>query len=161
MGREMGGRFKREGYMHTYGWFILRFDRKQQNSVKQLSFNKSKKKKKRSCSSNAGMQEAQVQSLVGKIRSYMLSVSAKKMFLLIKQHVYFCTWMDKTYFCIFGWYTMWQKLSFTCTVEIFPGGRQREDFASFVSSRIFCWYAPVQLASDGKYLFWLAGAWGQ
>ena len=27
-------------YMYTYGWFILSFDRKQQNSVKQLSFNK-------------------------------------------------------------------------------------------------------------------------
>ena len=37
----MGGRFKREGlYIYTYGWLMLRFDRKQQNSVKQLSFNK-------------------------------------------------------------------------------------------------------------------------
>ena len=26
--------------MYTYGWFMLRFDRKQQNSVKQLFFNK-------------------------------------------------------------------------------------------------------------------------
>ena len=26
-------------YNHTYGWFMLRFDRKQQNSVKHLSFN--------------------------------------------------------------------------------------------------------------------------
>ena len=26
--------------MYTYGWFILKFDRKQQNSVKQLSYNK-------------------------------------------------------------------------------------------------------------------------
>ena len=26
--------------MYTYGWFMLRFDRKQQNSVQQLSFNK-------------------------------------------------------------------------------------------------------------------------
>ena len=25
-------------YMYTYDWFMLRFDRKQQNSVKQLSF---------------------------------------------------------------------------------------------------------------------------
>ena len=25
--------------MYTYGWFMLKFDRKQQNSVKQLSFN--------------------------------------------------------------------------------------------------------------------------
>ena len=39
MGREMEGRFKREGYMYTYGSFMLRFDRKQHNSVKQLSFN--------------------------------------------------------------------------------------------------------------------------
>ena len=31
---QKGGR-----YMYTYGWFMLRFDRKQQNSVKQLSFN--------------------------------------------------------------------------------------------------------------------------
>ena len=31
---------KGKGYMYIYGWFMLRFDRKQQNSVKQLSFNK-------------------------------------------------------------------------------------------------------------------------
>ena len=31
---------KGRGYMYTHGWFMLRFDRKQQNSVKQLSFNK-------------------------------------------------------------------------------------------------------------------------
>ena len=48
LGREMGGNFKREGKcvylfhveMNMYTWFMLRFDRKQQNSVKQLSFNK-------------------------------------------------------------------------------------------------------------------------
>ena len=38
-----GGRWegvsKAKAYMYTYGWFMLRFDRKQQNSVKQLSFN--------------------------------------------------------------------------------------------------------------------------
>ena len=34
------------GHMYTYGWLMLRFDRKQQNSVKQLSFNKKKKDKK-------------------------------------------------------------------------------------------------------------------
>ena len=28
------------GHMYSYGRFMLRFDRKQQNSVKQLSFNK-------------------------------------------------------------------------------------------------------------------------
>ena len=27
------------GHMYTYGWFILMFDRKQQNSIRQLSFN--------------------------------------------------------------------------------------------------------------------------
>ena len=27
------------GHMYTYGCFMLKFDRKQQNSVKQLSFN--------------------------------------------------------------------------------------------------------------------------
>ena len=26
-------------YIYTYGWFMLRFDRKKQNFVKQLSFN--------------------------------------------------------------------------------------------------------------------------
>ena len=31
---------KGRGYMHTYGLFMLKFDRKQQNSVKQLLFNK-------------------------------------------------------------------------------------------------------------------------
>ena len=38
-----GGRWevsKRRGHMYTYGLFMLRFDRKQQNSVKQLSFSK-------------------------------------------------------------------------------------------------------------------------
>ena len=39
-----GGRWERgskgRGYMYTDGWFMLRFDIKQQNSVKQLSFNK-------------------------------------------------------------------------------------------------------------------------
>ena len=39
-----GGRckkvWKRKGHMYTCGWFMLRFDRKQQNCVKQLSFNK-------------------------------------------------------------------------------------------------------------------------
>ena len=38
-GRWEGGS-KGRGYMYTYGWFMLRFDRKQQNSVKQLFFDK-------------------------------------------------------------------------------------------------------------------------
>ena len=33
-------------YMYTYVWFMLRFDRKQQNSEKQLSFNKKNEFKK-------------------------------------------------------------------------------------------------------------------
>jgi len=40
----MGGRWEggsnRRGYMYTYGCFMLRVDRKQQNSVKQSSFDK-------------------------------------------------------------------------------------------------------------------------
>ena len=36
------GSSKGKGYMYTYDWFMLRFDRKQQNSVRQLSFNKKK-----------------------------------------------------------------------------------------------------------------------
>ena len=40
MGQEMGERFKREG-VYVYVWLIhVEFDGKQQNSVKQLSFNK-------------------------------------------------------------------------------------------------------------------------
>ena len=40
-----GGRWERGSkgggeYMYIYGLFMLRFDRKQQNPVKQLSFNK-------------------------------------------------------------------------------------------------------------------------
>ena len=31
---------KERGHLCTYGWLMLRFDRKQQNSLKQLSFNK-------------------------------------------------------------------------------------------------------------------------
>ena len=48
-GRWEGGSQGR-GYMYTYGWFMLRCERKQQNSVKQLSFNKKSKliKKKNS-----------------------------------------------------------------------------------------------------------------
>ena len=37
-GRWEGGS-KGRVYMYTYSWFMLRFDRKQWNSVKQLSFN--------------------------------------------------------------------------------------------------------------------------
>ena len=37
-GRWQGGSRGR-GHMYTYGWFMLMFDRKQQNSVKQLSYN--------------------------------------------------------------------------------------------------------------------------
>ena len=43
-GAGWGGRWegvpKGRGYMYTYGRFMLRFDRKQQKSVKHLSFNK-------------------------------------------------------------------------------------------------------------------------
>ena len=42
-GRWEGGS-KGRGYMYTYGWFMLRFDRKQQTSVKQSSFNKKQEK---------------------------------------------------------------------------------------------------------------------
>ena len=38
-GRREGGSGRR-GYVYTHGWFLLRFDRKQKNSVQQLSFNK-------------------------------------------------------------------------------------------------------------------------
>ena len=33
--------------MYTYGWFMLRFDKKQQNSIKQLFFNKQYKLKRK------------------------------------------------------------------------------------------------------------------
>ena len=43
-GEGWGGKWerasKKRGYMYNYGLFMLRFDRKEQNSVKQLSFNK-------------------------------------------------------------------------------------------------------------------------
>ena len=38
-GRWEGGS-KGRGYMYTYGWFMLGFDREQQNSVNRLTFNK-------------------------------------------------------------------------------------------------------------------------
>ena len=41
-GQDGEGGSKGRGYRYTYGWFMLRFDRKQQNSLKQLSFNKNK-----------------------------------------------------------------------------------------------------------------------
>ena len=43
-GRWEGGS-KGRGYMYTYDWFMLRFDRKQHSSVKQLSFNKKNENK--------------------------------------------------------------------------------------------------------------------
>ena len=39
-GGRSDGISKRRGYMYIYGWFMLRSDRKMQNPVKQLSFNK-------------------------------------------------------------------------------------------------------------------------
>ena len=39
-GERWEGASKGRRYMYIYGWFMWRFDRKQQNSVKQLSFNK-------------------------------------------------------------------------------------------------------------------------
>ena len=48
-GGRLEGGSKWKGYMYTYGWFMLRFDRKQQNSVKQLSFNKKINKLKNKC----------------------------------------------------------------------------------------------------------------
>ena len=35
---EVGGRFRREEHMYTYGSFMLMYGRNQHNSVKQLSF---------------------------------------------------------------------------------------------------------------------------
>ena len=34
------GGSRERGHMYTYDWFTLKFDRKEQNSGKQLSFNK-------------------------------------------------------------------------------------------------------------------------
>ena len=39
-GERWEGGSKGRVYMYTYGWSMLKFDRKQQNSIKQLSFNK-------------------------------------------------------------------------------------------------------------------------
>ena len=39
-GARWEGGSKGRGYMYIYGWFMLRFDGKQQNSIKQLPFNK-------------------------------------------------------------------------------------------------------------------------
>ena len=53
-GRRWEGGSKGRGYICAYGWFMLIFDRKQQNSVKQLSFNKkliNLKKKESACNS--------------------------------------------------------------------------------------------------------------
>ena len=44
-GGKWEGGSKGRGYMSSYGWFILRFDRKQQNSVRLLFFNKKNKLK--------------------------------------------------------------------------------------------------------------------
>ena len=49
-GGKWEGGSKGKGYMHNYGRFMLRFERKQQNSIKQLSFNKKLIKKKQESS---------------------------------------------------------------------------------------------------------------
>ena len=36
---EIGGRFKKEGHVYTYGWFMVIYGRNQHNIVKQLSSN--------------------------------------------------------------------------------------------------------------------------
>ena len=46
-GEKWEGTSRGRGYIYTYGWFMLRFDRKQQNSVKQLSLKKLIKKEKK------------------------------------------------------------------------------------------------------------------
>ena len=46
-GRRWEGGSKGRRYMYIYGGFMLRFDRRKQNSVKQLSFNLKKWKKKK------------------------------------------------------------------------------------------------------------------
>ena len=47
-GKEIMGRwFERKEYMYTYGLFMLRFERKQQNSEKQLPLRKKKKRRRR------------------------------------------------------------------------------------------------------------------
>ena len=45
-GERWEGGSQGRGYMYTYGWFMLRFGRKQHNSVKQLSFKKKIKKRR-------------------------------------------------------------------------------------------------------------------
>ena len=54
-GRWKGGS-KGRVYMYTYGWFTLRFDRKQQNSVKQLPFNKKNRLKRKKKKKNPDLQ---------------------------------------------------------------------------------------------------------
>ena len=46
-GERWEGGSKGRGYMYTDGWFMVRFDRKQQNYLKHLSVNKKTKKKKK------------------------------------------------------------------------------------------------------------------
>ena len=46
-GGKWEGTSRGRGYIYTYGWLMLRFDRKQQNSVKQLSLKKLIKKEKK------------------------------------------------------------------------------------------------------------------
>ena len=52
-GKEIMGRwFERKEYMYTYGLFMLRFERKQQNSEKQLPLRKKKKKEEEELKKN-------------------------------------------------------------------------------------------------------------
>ena len=74
----MGGSKKGRGYMCTYGWFTLRFDRKEQNSVKQLSFNKKIKRKKKRYPLKVRFFKTQITYILIYKKNYTIFISKKK-----------------------------------------------------------------------------------
>ena len=71
-------RCENQGYMCTCGWFTLRFDRKQQHSVKQVCFNKKINKKNQGnseCVSPQGSRHGRTPSLMqsGEVGTYVLT----------------------------------------------------------------------------------------
>ena len=57
--------------MYNYGGFMMRFDRKQQNSIKQLSFNKKINKKKQESS-----RETSTSALLTKPKPFTVQITA-------------------------------------------------------------------------------------
>ena len=101
---------KWRGCMYTYCWFMLRFDRKQQNSVKQLSFNKNILKKvhgKKNC----------ILSLLGNFTEYLtwVPVHLYSVYLII----------NKFWQLIYQYFVKEKGKKLCCLLQVSPSRQRR------------------------------------